>query len=189
MDALRKALGQADIHLIDLLMKGRLDGVRSVLDVGAGRGRNLHLFAGARRVALDPDAERLADCPGDVERIVGRVEERDWAPEFDFVICCAVLHFADDEEAFEAMLRACWSAVAPGGILFVRTASDLAGRDFTVGDGAVPFFLSAADCALWTDRLGGEWVEPLRTSVVKGGRSMATWVLRKPAEQAKASGG
>jgi SAM-dependent methyltransferase len=181
MDALREALGQTDIHLVDLMMKGKLAGVRAVLDVGAGRGRNLQLFSGLRCVALDPDADRLAECPEGVERIVGRVEEQDWAPAFDLVICCAVLHFATDEAAFESMLRACWAAVAPGGILFVRTASDLAGRDFTVGDGVAPFFLSAEDCADWTNRLGAAWEEPLRTSVVAGGRSMATWVLRKPA--------
>ena len=177
-DALREALGQTDIHLIDLFMKGHLDNVHSVLDVGAGRGRNLKLFEGAQRVALDPNSERLAECPPGVERIVGRVEERTWAPEFDVVISCAVLHFAASEAEFEAMLRACWSAVAPGGVLFVRTAA--VGGDFTVGDGVVPWCLAEADFAAWTERLGAEWVEPLRTSVVAGGRSMATWVLRKP---------
>jgi hypothetical protein len=72
------------------MMKGKLAGVRAVLDVGAGRGRNLQLFSGLRCVALDPDADRLAECPECVERIVGRVEEQDWAPAFDLVICCAV---------------------------------------------------------------------------------------------------
>ena len=178
-DALREALGQTDIHLIDQFMKGRFEAARSVLDAGAGRGRNLRLFEGIRRVAVDPDSERMGDLPSDVEQHVGRVQDFDWAPEFDVVLSCAVLHFAADATEFEAMLRACWSAVAPGGILFIRTAA--VGGDFTVGEGVTPFCVSEADCAGWTERLGAEWVEPLRTSVVAGGRSMTTWVLRKPA--------
>ena len=178
LHAVLEALGQTDIHLIDQFMKGRFEHARSVLDAGAGRGRNLRLFAGMRRVAVDPDAERLGDLPSDVERHVGRVQDFDWAPEFDAVICSAVLHFAASEAEFEAMVRACWSALAPGGVLFVRTAA--VGGDFTVGDGVAPWCLAEADFAAWTERLGAEWVEPLRTSVVAGGRSMATWVLRKP---------
>jgi tellurite methyltransferase len=38
---LRSLLGQADIYLIDQLLRGRLDGRRRVLDAGYGDGRNL----------------------------------------------------------------------------------------------------------------------------------------------------
>jgi hypothetical protein len=30
-----------------------------------------------------------------------------------------------------------------------------------------------------TERLGGEWLEPIKTTIVQGQRAMTTWVLRK----------
>ena len=184
MNDVRALLGNTDLYLIDLWMKGRLEGLRSVLDAGAGRGRNLHPFAGLRRVAVDLDAAALAELPEDVECLVGAIEELALPGRFDLVVCCALLHFARDAQHFSRMLRACWEAVEVEGLLFVRTASRIGlepGREFTVGDGAEPFLLAAVDFFRWTEELGGVWEEPLRTSVVEGGRCMTTWVLRKPA--------
>src|SRR4051812_18370248 len=41
---LRSLLGQADIYLIDQLLRGRFDARRRMLDAGCGDGRNLVYF-------------------------------------------------------------------------------------------------------------------------------------------------
>jgi ubiquinone/menaquinone biosynthesis C-methylase UbiE len=44
---------------------------------------------------------------------------------FDVVISSAVLHFASDEEQWDAMLREMWRVLKRGGILFARLATDV----------------------------------------------------------------
>ena len=55
-------LRATDVYLIDQILKGRLDGLGCVVDVGAGAGRNLPWFVGRaeRVVALDPRPERTS---------------------------------------------------------------------------------------------------------------------------------
>ncbi|HEU4886106.1 MAG TPA: class I SAM-dependent methyltransferase, partial [Longimicrobium sp.] len=59
--ALRKAFGDIDIYLFDQLLRGRFDGVRTVLDAGCGGGRNLVwlLRAGFEVHAVDRDARSV----------------------------------------------------------------------------------------------------------------------------------
>lgn len=194
LSAFRDQWGGMDLHLLDLVMKGRLDGVHHVLDLGAGKGRNglPFLQAGCALTAVDAEEEAFADYPAD-ERLTTHVaafEERAWEPVHDLVVLCAVLHFARDLAHWRAMAEAAWSAVAPGGVLFVRTAStvglsSIAPRlpegGFTVGQGEQPFLVDAEEFLVQTHLWAAHWLEPLRTSVVEGGRCMTTWVLQKPA--------
>ena len=47
-----------------------------------------------------------------------RLEAMTFPPDhFDLVVCNAVLHFAEDEDRFQAMLDGLWKALAPRGIL------------------------------------------------------------------------
>ena len=54
-------LQNTDIYLIDLILKGKLDNVKTVLDVGCGSGRNLVYFLqnSFDVFAVDPDEKRL----------------------------------------------------------------------------------------------------------------------------------
>lgn len=192
--AFRDQWGGMDLHLLDLLMKGHLDRLRHVLDLGAGKGRNGLPFwkAGCALTAVDAAEPAFADYPADerLTTLVAAFEERPWEPVHDLVVLCAVLHFARDLAHWRAMAEAAWSAVAPGGVLFVRTAStvglsSIAPRlpegGFTVGQGEQPFLVDAEEFLVQTHLWAAHWLEPLRTSVVEGGRCMTTWVLQKPA--------
>ena len=192
-DSFRSIWEGCDIHLLDLLLKGKLDGAERVLDLGAGRGRNGLPFhaQGCALTSVDRDVTAFEDYPVS-DRIVtlhGAFEEMEWSAEHDLVVVCAVLHFARDIQHWRAMAEAAWSAVAPGGVLFVRTAStiglsSIAPRlpegGFTVGQGEQPFLVDAEEFLVQTHLWNAQWLEPLRTSVVEGGRCMTTWVLQKP---------
>ncbi len=60
--ALHEAFGDIDIYLFDQLLRGRFDGVRTVLDAGCGAGRNLVylLRAGFGVHAVDRDPRSVA---------------------------------------------------------------------------------------------------------------------------------
>ena len=104
------------------------------------------------------------------------------------VLVSAVLHFARDDEQFAAMLRGAWRALRSGGLFFCRLASDigmegrferLEGRRFRLLDGSIRYLADEAMLLRWTTELGGQLLDPLKTTVVQGQRCMTTWVMRK----------
>lgn len=107
---------------------------------------------------------------------------------FDVVMSSAVLHFARDEEQWQAMVNAMWKVLKPGGIFFVRLASTIGmenrvrlieGRRYHLPDGSDRFLVDEAMLRQVTAALGGEFVEPIKTTVVENMRAMTTWVTRK----------
>jgi hypothetical protein len=99
-----------------------------------------------------------------------------------------VLHFARDDDRFEAMLRGSWRVLKPGGLFFCRLASDIgmegrfqqiASRRFRLLDGSERYLVDEAMLLRWTAELSGRLVDPLKTTVVQGQRCMTTWVMRK----------
>jgi SAM-dependent methyltransferase len=134
-------------------------------------------------------AELAADVAPDAFRIEP-VETMTFADDsVDVVISSAVLHFARDEAHFWAMVTAMWRVLRPGGMLFCRLASTIGmegqfqhieGRRYGVPDGTQRFLVDAPMLVDATQRLGGELLDPLKTSVVQNLRCMTTWVVRKP---------
>lgn len=55
----------------------------------------------------------------------------------------------------------------------------IAGRRFLLPDGSERYLVDAALLTSLTKELGGELVDPLKTTVVQDQRSMTTWVVRK----------
>ena len=115
----------------------------------------------------------------------------------DAVISSAVLHFARDEAHFVAMLQEMWRVVAPDGMLFVRLASSIglesrigpaAGTRVRLPDGSERFVVDEAMLLHWTRRLGGELLDPIKTTVVQDQRAMTTWVVRKSLQLLMADG-
>jgi tellurite methyltransferase len=191
MTDLERLLGPIDIYLLDQLLKGRIAPGMRVVDAGCGYGRNLVFLRqeGYDVWGVDQNAEAVASF-GDPQRFrVAPVEQMPFPDAFaDVVISSAVLHFATDEAHFAAMVREMWRVLRPGGILFARLASSigmeslampLEGRRFALPDGSERFLVDAALLERWTEELGGEWLEPLKTTVVQELRSMSTWVVRK----------
>jgi len=107
---------------------------------------------------------------------------------FDAVISSAVLHFARDEAHWRAMLGEMWRVLKPGGLFFARLASTagvegdmehLGQRRYRLPDGGEWLLTDERMLRETAASLGGELLEPLKTVVVHGARSMAVWCLRK----------
>jgi SAM-dependent methyltransferase len=198
---LYEQLGQIDIYLFDQLLRGRIAPGMRVLDAGCGSGRNLIylLRAGYEVYAADQDpfaleaVRRLAGTLAPslpVENFRLEAVEAMSFPEAcsDFVISSAVLHFARDEEHFAAMVHGTWRVLRPGGILFCRLAStigiedqvrQLVGRRYRLPDGSERYLVDEALLAKLTEQLGGQMIDPLKTTVVQNQRSMTTWVVQR----------
>lgn len=168
-----------------------------VVDAGCGRGRNLVYLmrAGCDLYGVDADpsavedTRRVAASLGvSAERfVVAPVERMPFADNFaDAVLSSAVLHFAPSEDRFRAMLAEMWRVLRPGGLFFCRLGSRI-GMDFEqvdgnlyrLPDGRIWFLVDEPLLLALTGELGGELIDPLKTTIVQGQRCMTTWVLRK----------
>jgi hypothetical protein len=78
--------------------------------------------------------------------------------------------------------------VKPGGMLFCRLASSIGiesridridGRVCLLPDGSRRYLVDEALLMALTAELGGELLDPLKTTVVQGQRAMTTWVVRR----------
>jgi SAM-dependent methyltransferase len=193
--------GPIDIYLFDQLLRGRIRRGMHVLDAGCGSGRNLVylLREGYEVFGADGDPQAVAQVrqlaaslaphlPAGNFR-VERVEEMTFAEGFaDVVISSAVLHFAQDDAQFQAMVRGTWRVVKSGGLLFCRLASSigmegrferLQGRRYRLLDGSERYLADEALLMALTEELGGSLEDPLKTTVVQNQRCMTTWVVRK----------
>jgi SAM-dependent methyltransferase len=193
--------GAIDIYLFDQLLRGRIPATWTVLDAGCGAGRNLVYFLreGYRVLGADADPEAVSE----VRRLAARLAPATPADAFrvepveamsfpdgaaDLVISSAVLHFARDPAHWHAMLAGTWRVLRPGGMLFCRLAG-LAGQEraaralgggrYALPDGSERFLADEALLHEATAVLGGELLEPLKTTIVHGRRSMTTWVVRR----------
>src|SRR5829696_220519 len=198
---LQEQFGGIDVYLFDQLLKGRFGpGVR-VLDAGCGSGRNLVYFLreGFDVCGVDTSPDAVAHVRSLARALAPHLPEENFRREpvermsfgdesFAAVLSSAVLHFARDESHWLAMMREMWRVLKPGGLFFARLASTagvegevehLGGRRYRL-PGGVEWLLSDERLLRETaDALRGELLEPLKTVVVHGARSMSVWCLRK----------
>ena len=198
---LQEQFGQIDIYLFDQLLKGHIRLEMRILDAGCGSGRNLVYFLreGYEVYGADSDAQSVESVRAMARRFSPALPTSNFRVEpvehmtfddacADVVVSNTVLHFARDDAHFEAMLRGSWRVLEPGGLFFCRLASTIGmesqfqhiqGRRFLAPDGAERYLVDEAMLGSIAERLDGELVEPLKTTVVQNQRSMTTWVLRK----------
>ena len=202
MPTLAEQFGQIDVYLFDQLLRGRITEQDRILDAGCGGGRNLVylLRHGFDVQAVDKSEDAVAavrdlvvDLAPQLEGERARVASIDALPfesgAFDVVVAIAVLHFARDDEHFDAMLSELLRVLAPGGLLFARLASDIGfeqavqplgeGR-YHLPDGTDRYLVNEARLLDWTERCGGTLLDPIKTTNVQGLRCMTTWILRLP---------
>lgn len=206
---LHDLLGDIDIYLLDQLLKGRIAPGMRVLDAGCGGGRNLLWFlrSGYAVSAVDANPEAVRQVRNLAAHLAPglppenfQVADLESLPfpngRLDVVLCSAVLHFARDEAHFDRMLDEMWRVLRPGGLFFARLASTIGlearvhplhGRWFLLPDGSERFLVDAEMLRATTARLGGTWLDPLKTTLVQDLRSMSTWVLRKEKRPVTAS--
>jgi tellurite methyltransferase len=198
---LREQFGEIDIYLFDQLLRGRISAGGKVFDAGCGFGRNLvYLFRQGYEVfGVDSDPQaiegvrRLAAAlaptlPANNFRLEA-LEEMTFPSSFaDVVLSSAVLHFARDDEHFQAMLRGTWRVLKPGGFLFCRLASSIGmehqvrligGRRYLLPDGSERYLVDERILTSLTEELGGRLADPLKTTIVQNQRCMTTWIVRK----------
>ena len=172
-----------------------------IVDAGCGGGRNLVYLLRSGFDVWGADADPVAvaavctmaaslapSLPPDNFR-VEPVEQMSFPDAHaDVVISNAVLHFARDDEHFDAMLRGMWRVLKPGGMLFCRLASTigmaermrrLRGRRYRLPDGSERYLVDEARLMALTSSLGATLLDPLKTTVVQDQRAMTTWVVRK----------
>lgn len=201
MRDLTEDFGEIDIYLFDQLLRGRIAPGMRIIDAGCGGGRNLvHLLKSGYDVAgCDRDhgaveavramASRLApQIPGGNFR-VEPIEAMSFPDACaDVVLASAVLHFASGEEQFQAMVASLWRVLKPGGMLFARLASSIGietqvqrvnGRRHRLPDGSERYLVDERLLIDLTVRLGGELLDPIKTTVVQDQRAMTTWVVKK----------
>ena len=127
MPDLHAQFGDIDIYLFDQLLKGRIVPGMRVIDAGCGYGRNLVylLRAGYEVFGVDQDPQAVASVrkmagPQAKNFHVSAVEAMPFTDAFaDVVISNAVLHFAQDDRQWDAMLRGMWRVLKLGGMLFL----------------------------------------------------------------------
>jgi len=198
---LHEQFGSIDIYLFDQLLGGRLQPGMSLLDAGCGGGRNLVYFLrnGFKVYGVDQSATAIVQAKSLATELLNAIESDQFRVEnvermsfsnetFDVVVSSAVLHFANDEEHWQAMVSEMWRVLKPGGIFFARLASTVGiedqiqpinGRRYHLPDGSDRFLVDFEMLDKTTKSLGGEWLEPFKTVVVHNLRSMSNWCLRK----------
>ncbi|NNF27153.1 MAG: class I SAM-dependent methyltransferase [Gemmatimonadetes bacterium] len=172
-----------------------------LLDAGCGSGRNVEylLRCGADVFGVDADPEQVERTRGLAARLapslprehftVASLTDLPYADEhFDVVLCSAVLHFASGIDEFRGMVSELWRVLLRGGIFFARLASSIGIEDdvrwiedrrYRLPDGSDRFLVDEAFLQAISADLGARQLDPLKTTVVQGMRSMTTWVLTK----------
>lgn len=189
-----------DIYLLDQILKGRFEKGCKILDAGCGRGRNLFYLmeqgCDVYGVDLNPEAIGIlslqaSEYPGfspENFRVCG-IEAIPFEKEsFDWVICNAVLHFAENPTHFESMLFSLWNMLKPGGKLFVRLASmegiesliiPCGNGRYLLPDGSERYLVNLEMLLRYTESLKGTLFEPIKTTNVQNLRCMTTWCITK----------
>jgi tellurite methyltransferase len=203
---LHQQFGDIDIYLFDQLLRRRVAPGMRVFDAGCGYGRNLVYLmqSGYDVYGIDADpaaihaVQRLAASTASTLSAanfkVEHIEHTTFPEGFaEVVLSSAVLHFARDDDHFAQMLRASWRVLKPGGVFFCRLASNIGmeqqvqrveGRRYRLPDGSDRYLVDAQLLTHFTHELGGQLLDPLKTTIVQDQRCMTTWVLRKLSAEA-----
>ncbi|NJN25562.1 MAG: class I SAM-dependent methyltransferase [Cyclobacteriaceae bacterium] len=199
--ALHALLGDMDIYLLDHLLKGRVHSHFKILDAGCGQGRNIFylLRTGHQVYGFDKDEgaiSLLLHQLGAVDSsypkarfVVGDAAAIPFPnASFDFVISSAVLHFAQDEGHFYAMVDELSRVMQPGAFLFVRMTTtvgmegkyqSLANGKYLLPDGSIRFLFTTDMIADLSKKYGLRLAEPLKTVLVHEQRSMSILLFQK----------
>jgi tellurite methyltransferase len=193
--------GQIDIYVFDQLLRGRIAPGMTIFDAGCGAGRNLVYLLREGYDVHGADANPAAIAA--VQQLAATLAPRLPATNFraeplahlsfpeafaDVVLSSAVLHFAENDADFDAMLHGSWRVLKPGGLFFCRLASltgigsdarPLGHGRYLLPDGSERYLIDDDRLLDLTQRLDATLLDPIKTTVVHAQRAMTTWVIRK----------
>jgi tellurite methyltransferase len=201
MENVFEIFGDIDIYLFDQIQKGRFTREMKILDAGCGGGRNLTFFmrTGCEVFAVDQSAEAIEQIKYFARILAPKLSAENFQispvekmpfPDnhFDCVISNAVLHFAENKLQFDRMMREMWRVLKPNGMFFARLASSIGiehlitatenGR-YLLPDESERFLVDEDLLIKTTENLGGNFLEPIKTTNVQNLRCMTTWILYK----------
>ena len=166
------------------ILKGRVAPGSRILDAGCGDGRNLRLAPSVN--AASEDYEITPPMWTSTPLRYGTDGRRSMPPEnfrhepiermsfpdnlADVVISSAVLHFANSDEHFRAMLHGSWRVLKPGGLFFCRLASsigieervrEIEGRRCLLPDGSERYLVDENLLTQLTAELGARQLDPI----------------------------
>ncbi len=184
-----------DIYLLDQVFKNRINKEAGILDAGCGSGRNFIPFFenGFDITGIDPDKERLSSITDQLKNkelpLFNTSIENFISPkQYGFIICNAVLHFAESHEHFDAQLDKLIDLLDENGILFIRMTSNIGLEEklgygnngvYDLPDGTTRYLLSRQKVDIITNQYQLKLLDPVKTVFVDGQRSMTTLVLSK----------
>lgn len=129
---LNQLLGNADLLLIDQILRGKFDPGIRMLDAGCGEGRNMVYFVrqdySIYGIDQDPGAVSMARLTASsmnrsfpVENILESSIEENPFPDgfFDLTICINVLQHARDKQHFYQMLKSLVRIIKKNGLLYL----------------------------------------------------------------------
>jgi SAM-dependent methyltransferase len=172
-----------------------------VFDAGCGGGRNLVYLMreGYDVYGADANPEAVAAVQQLAAALAPRLPAENFRAEpldclsfpeafADVVLSSAVLHFAENDADFDAMLQGSWRMLKPGGLFFCRLASltgiasdarPLGHGRYLLPDGSERYLIDDDRLIELTRRLNGTLLDPIKTTIVHAQRAMTTWVIRK----------
>ncbi len=194
-----------DIYLLDQLLRGFIKPDMRILDAGCGYGRNIQYLikSGYCVCGIDKDPEAIDWLRHQLENDqkekstsnfqVAPLESIPYADNsFDYIIANAVLHFAGSEEHFHRMTQEMARVLKSGGIFFSRLMTAVGAGEYfpypedckEYKDGSIytrdHYFASEERLSvLIGDTFKGKLLDPLKSTVVHGSRTMTTLVVQK----------
>ena len=140
VNQINNLFGDADLFLIDWILKGNIPSHARILDAGSGSGRNLIYFLSTDHevVAIDQNESEI-NALNLLSRTIrnktiGTASDIRSLPfqndQFDFVICSRVLHFAKNEKDFMEILNQIHRVIRDDGTLYLSLASTLGFQGF-----------------------------------------------------------
>lgn len=193
LTSLNQYFGNLELYLLDQILKKRFHPEMSVLDAGCGEGRNITYFlkAGFKVYAIDRDPAAIrglqfiaASLRPDLSRDHFKVADLKNLPYldryFDLIICCGVLHDAENEDQFFAMFDELVRCSAPGGILFISMNSDIGLEEQQVSHSSGRYLLTRELFNKLKTRYSLRFIEPLKTVIVEDSRCLSILVLSIP---------
>ncbi len=201
VQALNKELGNIDIYLLDQILKTRYSQEDRILDAGCGEGRNLVYFLNNQFKVYGIDKNQPAlqmlkfvarsiDPQFDESRIsTGHLDQLPYADQyFHHIICTAVLHFAEDEGHFHAMIKELVRVLKPGGSIFIRMSSNIGLENMVIPqdrhryqnpDGSIRFLLTKKLLKEIIETHHLDFLEPLQTVNVNDQHCQSNLLLKR----------